>query len=177
MRPLSLVHAFVAVATFSLIATGVFAQGGPPPPDATPGTVEVTSAALGGIDVAVAPGYRLVAAEVVFAPGGYATRHMHASALVNCVMSGSLGFMIHTGAATVTRGGTGAEPEATEPMEPNVEVVLEPRDCVSFDQFAAQTEHTAWNAGDESMVLISTRLLKTDEPFTTFIDAQGTPVP
>lgn len=173
MRPLSLLPAFVAVALLSLVAAGVLAQGGPPPPDA----IDVTSADLGGIDVAVAPGYRLVAAEVVIAPGGYATRHTHASAIVNCVQSGSLGFAIHTGSATVTQGGTGAEPEAIEPLEPNVDVVLAPRDCVAFDQFATHTEHTAWNAGDEPMVLLSTQLLKTDEPFATFVDALGTPVP
>ncbi|MGD9856619.1 MAG: hypothetical protein AB7G88_00470 [Thermomicrobiales bacterium] len=177
MRPLSLAHALFAAVLLSLAATGVFAQNGPPPSDVTPGAADVTTVVLGGIDVAVAPGYRLVVAEVVIAPGGYVTRHIHASAIVVCVQSGSLGFTIHTGAATVTRGGTGAEPEATEPLEPNVEVVLEPRDCVSFDQFATHTEHTAWNAGDEPTVLTSTRLLKVDEPFTTFVDAQGTPVP
>ena len=177
MRRLSLVPAFVAVALLGLVAAGALAQGGPPPPDAAPGAVDVTGAALGGIDSAVAPGYRLVMAETVFATGGYVTRHTHPSAIVACVKSGSLGFALQHGTATVTRGGTGATPEATEPLAPNAEVVLAPRDCVTFDHFAAHTEHTAWNAGDEPTVLWEARLLKADEPFTTFVDAQGTPVP
>ena len=177
MRLRSITIAIVAITLFSLVGSSIFAQGGPPPPDATPGSVDVTTTVLGGTDVAVAPGYRLVSAEVVIAPGGYGTSHTHASAIVNCVISGSLGFAIQTGAATVTRGGTGAEPEATEPLELNTEVVLEPRDCVAFDQFTTSTAHTPWNPGDQPTVLISTRLLKVDEPFTTFVDAQGTPVP
>ena len=59
----------------------------------------------------------------------------------------------------MTRGGTGATPEATEPLALNTEVVLEPRDCVAFDHFAAHTEHTGWNAGDGPTVLWEVRLL------------------
>ena len=62
-------------------------------------------------------------------------------------------------------------------MTPNIEVVIALRDRVTFDHVAAHTEHTAWNVGDEPTILWEARLLKTDEPFTTFIDAQGTPVP
>ena len=38
------------------------------------------------------------------------------------------------------------------------------------------TSHTGWNASDGETVLVEARLVKTGEPFTTFIDAQGTPV-
>jgi hypothetical protein len=177
MRRLSIVPALVAITLLGLVAAGAFAQGGPPPPDASPGAVDVTGAALGGSDVAVAPGYRLVMAETVWAPGGYVTRHTHPTAIVVCVQSGALGFAIQHGAATVTRGGTGATPATTEPLALNTEVILEPRDCVAFDHFAAHTEHTAWNAGDGTAVLWEARMLKVDEPFTTFVDSQGTAVP
>lgn len=56
------------------------------------------------------------------------------------------------------------------------EVVLQPHDCVAFDHFAAHTSHTGWNASDEPTVLWKARLLKIDEPFTTFINSEGTPV-
>ncbi|MDQ3514483.1 MAG: cupin domain-containing protein [Chloroflexota bacterium] len=156
---------------------GVLAQGGPPPPDAEPGAVGFQGGILGAIDPAVAPGYRLVMAESVFAPGAYVTRHVHPTAIVVCVQSGALGFAIQNGVATITRGGDGATPAATESLAVGDEVVLEPRDCVSFDEFTAHTTHTGWNASDEPTVLWESRLLKGDEPFTTFVDAQGTPVP
>ena len=55
--------------------------------------------------------------------------------------------------------------------------MLNPRDRVAFDHFAAHTEHTGWNASDGPTVLLEARLLKTNEPFTTYLDDQGTPVP
>ena len=166
-----------AVVLVGVVGAGALAQGGPPPPDATPGAVGTSGVVLGGIDPAVAPGYRLAVVENTWAPGAYVTRHTHATAIVVCVQSGALGFAIQAGAATVTRGGTGATPEATEPLALNTEVVLEPRDCVAFDHFAAHTEHTGWNASDGPTVLWEARLLKIGEPFTTYVDEQGTPVP
>ena len=161
----------------SLIATGVLAQSGPPPPDATPGAVGVSGTVFGGIDPAVAPGYRLEMAETIFAPGAYVTRHTHPLAEVVCVQSGALGFTMHEGAATVTRGGAGEAPESTKPIEVDTEVILEPRDCIAFDEFAAHMVHTAWNASEETTVLWSADLLKIGESYTTFVDAMGTPVP
>ncbi len=174
---LTIVPSVVIVALFSLVAAGAFAQGGPPPPDASPGAVGFGNVALGGIDPVVAPGYRLEMRENTFAPGAYVTRHTHPTAIIVCVQSGALGFAIQAGAATVSRGGTGATPEVTESLVPGVEIVLEPRDCVAFDEYAAHTEHTGWNASDETTIVWETRLLKIGEPYTTFLDDQGTPVP
>jgi hypothetical protein len=180
-RPVSTMKAllaFVMVSLLGLAAVAAFAQGGPPPPDATPGSVGFGNVLLGGIDPAVAPGYRLEMRENTFAPGAYVTRHTHPTAIVVCVQSGALGFAIQAGKGTVTRGATGATtPVATEALVPGVEIVLEPRDCVAFDEFAAHTEHTGWNASDGTKVIWETRLLKIGEPYTTFLDAQGTPVP
>ena len=164
------------VALLGLIAAGALAQGGPPP-DAEPGSVGFQSAILGGVDPVVAPGYRLVLVEVALDPGAYATSHTHPTAIVVCVQSGALGFAIQHGAATVTRGGSGEMPETTEPLALDAEVVLQPRDCVAFDQYAAHTVHTAWNASDETTVLWEADLLKIGEPFTTFVDELGTPLP
>ena len=55
--------------------------------------------------------------------------------------------------------------------------MLEPRDCVAFDKFAAHTVHMAWNASDNTAVNWEGRLQETGEPFATFVDERGTPVP
>jgi hypothetical protein len=177
MRCRQLVFVFVAVAVTCLIAASALAQGSPPPPDASPGASGVTGPELGALEPAVAPGYTLRMVETVFAPGSYVTRHTHAAALIVCVQSGALGFAIQHGAATVTRAGTGDTPESTEALALNTEVVLEPRDCVAFDEYTAHTIHTAWNASDETTVLWEALLVKIGEPFTTFVDELGTPVP
>lgn len=168
---------FALIAATGLIAAGTLAQGSPPPPDATPGALGVTGPVLGGFAPAAAPGYTLRMVETVFAPGSYVTRHTHAAALIVCVQTGALGFSIQEGAATVTRAGTGDEPESTEPLALDAEVVLEPKDCVAFDEFAAHTVHTAWNAGEETTVLWEAHLIKNGEPFTTFVDEHGMPIP
>lgn len=177
MPRLPITLALVAGGLVGLIATGALARSAQPPPNATPGSVGFGNVALGGIDPVVAPGYRLEMRENTFAPGAYVTRHTHPTAIIVCVQSGALGFAIQAGAATVTRGGTGATPEATEPLAVGVDIVLEPRDCVAFDEYAAHTEHTGWNASDGTTVVWETRLLKMGEPYTTFLGAQGTPVP
>jgi hypothetical protein len=166
-----------AIGLLLAISIGVAAQGGPPPADAPPGSVGFQGAVLGGIDPVAAPGYRLVLAESVFEPGAYVTSHFHPTAIVVCVQSGALGFAIQHGMATISRPSPAGTPAATEPLAVNTEIVLQPRECVSFDHFAAHTSHTGWNASDEPTVLFEARLLKIDEPFTTFIDAEGTPVP
>ena len=175
MRRQAFVLTFV-VAVLGLVAAGALAQGGPPPPDATPGAVGIGAAPLGGIDPVAAPGYRLQVVELTWEPGAYTTRHSHPTALVTCVREGALGFILHVGAATLTRGATAATPEAAEPLAPNTEVVLGPRDCIAFDEFASHMEHTGWNAGEGPLVLWEARLLKVGEPFTTYVNEQGTPV-
>jgi hypothetical protein len=170
------VYAGLVVALFGLVATSALARGGPPPPAATPGAVGFQGAVLAGIEPAVAPGYRLVMAESVFAPGAYVTSHTHPTAIVVCVQSGALGFAIQHGSATITRGTGAGTPTVAETLAVDTEVVLQPRDCVAFDHFAQHTAHTGWNASDGPTVLWEARLLKTDELFTTFVDAQGTPI-
>jgi hypothetical protein len=166
-----------AVVLLGTIGFGLVARGAQPPPDAEPGSVGFQSAILGGIDSAVASGYRLVLAEVVLEPGAYATSHTHPTAIVVCVQSGALGFALQHGAATVTRSAGAGTPAPTEPLAPGGEVMLQPRDCIAFDHFAAHTAHTGWNAGEGQTVLWEARLFKIDEPFTTFLDELGTPVP
>ena len=80
--------------------------------------------------------------ELTWEPGAYATRHSHPTALITCVQEGALGFVLQHGAATLTCGGTVDAPGSIETLGLNTEVVLEPRDCIVFDEFAAHMEHT-----------------------------------
>jgi predicted metal-dependent enzyme (double-stranded beta helix superfamily) len=178
MRLKPLVAPSLIVPVLYLVMAGAQAQGGSaPPPDATPGAPGVTGPILGELDPVVASGYRLRMVETIFAPGSYVTRHTHPTAIIVCVQSGALGFAIQEGAATVSRGGGEEGPETTDSLAIDTEVVLEPQDCVAFDHFAHHTVHTAWNASDETTVLWEAQLSKGDEPFTTFVNELGTPVP
>ncbi len=175
-RPKVLVAVAWIAVLLGAVGLSAAARGAQPPPDAAPGSVGFQSAVLGGIDPAVAPGHRLVLAEVVLEPDAYATSHTHPTAIVVCVQAGALGFSLQHGTATVSRAQGAGTPAAAEPLAAGTETVLQPRDCVAFDHFAAHTAHTGWNAAEGPTVLWEARLFKTDEPYTTFVDAEGMPV-
>ena len=176
MHRIVIVLPLAIVALLGLIGATALAQDGPPPADATPGAVGVSGVSLGGIEPVAAPGYRLEVVELTWGPGAYATRHFHPTALVTCVQEGALGFVLQHGAASVIRGGTADAPGQPEPLALDAEVVLQPRDCIAFDEFAAHMEHTGWNASDGTTVLWEARLLDPAQPFTTYVNELGTPV-
>lgn len=166
----------IIVVGLSLVAAGALAQERPAP-DATPGAVGITGVPIGSIEPVAAPGYRMEVVELTWEPGAYASRHFHPTALITCVQSGALGFVLDHGAAWVTRGGTAEAPGSPEALAVDTEVTLEPRDCIAFDHFASHMEHTGWNASEGTTVLWEARLLDPEQPFTTYVDAMGTPVP
>jgi hypothetical protein len=176
MRRPAMVLALV-LGLVGLLGATVLAQDGRPPADATPGAVGITGVPLGSVDPVAAPGYRLQVVELTWDPGAYATRHFHPTALITCVEEGALGFVLHHGEASLTRGGTADAPGEPEPLAIDAEVILEPRDCVAFDEFASHMEHTGWNAGDGPLVLWEARLLDPEQPFTTYVNEMGTPMP
>ena len=145
--------------------------------DATPGEVGISNAVLGAVAPVAAPGYRLQMTELVWEPGAYSTSHSHPLAQVACVMEGALAITLQEGAATLTRGGTGATPESAEPVMPGQEIVLGPRDCVSYDEFAKHTVHTVWNASKGTTRMWMADLVKIGEPYITYVNVEGTPVP
>ena len=114
MRSLGFLLAVVTL--LGLATAGVLAQSGPPPADAEPGAVGITGVPLGSVAPIAAPGYRLDVVELTWAPGAYATRHFHPTALITCVAEGALGFVLHDGAAMLTRGGTADAPGEPEPL-------------------------------------------------------------
>ena len=115
--------------------------------------------------------------ELVWAPGAYTTSHSHPLAQIACVQSGARGITQQAGTARVIRGGTGPTPEATEPMALGTEVILEPRDCIAYDEFAAHTVHTVWNTSEGTTVLWTADPVEQGEPYSTYVDASGTPFP
>jgi predicted metal-dependent enzyme (double-stranded beta helix superfamily) len=173
-RPVFVIAFIVVLA--SQLAAGVFAQERPAA-NATPGAVGVSGVPLGAIDPVAAQGYRLQVVELTWEPGAYTTRHFHPTALITCVQQGSLGFVLQHGAATLTRGGTADAPGEAEPLALDTEVTLQPRDCIAFDEFADHMEHTGWNAGNDTLILWEARLFDPDQPFTTYVNDAGTPVP
>ena len=175
MRRPSFVLTFVVA--FNLIAVGALAQGGRPPADAEPGAVGITGVPLGSLEPLAAPGHRLEVVELTWEAGAYATRHFHPTALLTCVQEGALGFLLHDGSAYLNRGGTADAPGEPEPIALDTEVFLEPRDCIAFDEFAVHMEHTGWNASEGPTVLWEARLLDPSQPFTTYVNEMGTPVP
>jgi hypothetical protein len=84
---------------------------------------------------------------------------------------------LQEGAAILTRGGTEATPESAQPVALNQEIVLEPRDCVSYDENATHTVHTVWNASDGTTRMWMADLVRIGEPYTTYVNAEGTPIP
>lgn len=172
-RSLSILTCMVVL--LGLVAMGARAQERPAA-DATPGAHGTSRVPLGSIDPVAAPGYQLQVVENTWEPGAYASRHFHPTALITCVQEGSLGFLLHQGAASVTRGGTADTPGEPEPITLDEEVILAPRDCIAFDEFASHMEHTGWNAGDGTLVLWEARLVDPEQPFTTYVNDMGTPV-
>lgn len=167
----------VMLAMLGFVMAGAVARTSPPPADATPGDTGVSGAVLGAIAPAAAPGYRVQMTELVWAPGAYATSHSHPLAQVACVQAGALGMTIQQGATTVMRGGSGSTPESAEPLALDTEVILGPRDCIAYDEFTTPTIHTAWNASEEMTILWTADLVEIGKPYTTYVNALGTPVP
>ncbi|MFN8677493.1 MAG: hypothetical protein U0Z70_14050 [Thermomicrobiales bacterium] len=145
--------------------------------DSTPGEAGISNAVLGAVLPVASPGYRLQMTELVWEPRAYSTSHSHPLAQVACVMEGKLGMTLQEGAATLTRGGDGSTPASTEPVPLNQEIVLGPRDCVSYDEYAAHTVHTVWNASKGTTRMWMADLVKIGEPYITYEPAERTPSP
>ncbi len=173
-RPIALVFVFLLFRSFTV--AGAPAQGGPPPPDATPGAAGFGNVLLVGSARSLPRGTGWRCARTL---SPRRVRHPpHASDRHHCLRPVRRPRFRHPGRGRdgVTRGGTGKESDAVEALELNAEIILELRDCVAFDKFAARTKHTGWNASDGTTVVWETRLLRIGEPYTTFVDEQGTQV-
>src|SRR5262249_4717529 len=82
---------------------------------------------------AIAPGKVLGLYRVTFAPGGFVTLHAHPGASLIYVESGTLGYTLQRGQATLTRAAAAGTPGPTEQLTPGVEVLAQPGDSL-FEQ-------------------------------------------
>ncbi|MFT4039412.1 MAG: hypothetical protein QM692_14585 [Thermomicrobiales bacterium] len=144
--------------------------------DSAPGDAGITNAVLGAVLPVASPGYRLQMTELVWEPGAYSTAHSHPIAQVACVMEGQLAMTLQEGAAVLTRGGAGPTPESAQPVPLNQEILIGPRDCVSYDEYAVHTVHTVWNASKKTTRMWMADLVKIGEPYITY-EPTSTPAP
>jgi hypothetical protein len=124
-----------------------------------------------------AGGHHLQMTELYWEPRAYSTSHSHPLAQVARVLEGALGMSLQAVAATLTRDGSGATLESVQPVEIGQEIVLGPRDCVFYDENTAHTVHTVWNASESTIRMWMADLVRIGAPYTTYVTAEGTPVP
>ena len=144
-------------------------EGTPAPTEAT----GVTTQVLGSMEVPTAPGETLSLRRIVFEPGASLDPHVHPGATIYWIESGTLGFTLLAGEASISRGGdsaTGATPAPPEPIPVGTEVSATAGDVLTFDETAAQSERAV---GEEPVVILLTHLGPTDAPFREPIE--GTP--
>ncbi len=159
-----------ALGIFSVIVVGggavAIAQETTPAADAPITAAElapgVTAEVFGGAPSARAPGQTLYVARFTFQPGSEIFPHGHPGTTLLGVSSGTLGWTLVTGTASVIRGaGAGATGPVEIISEPGQDVVLNPGDTIFYED---DVVHTARGAGDEPAIVQATLLLTAGEP-------------
>jgi mannose-6-phosphate isomerase-like protein (cupin superfamily) len=157
-RQIAMTVRLFALATVFVLAPMVAkAQEATPTPDPFAG---VTIEQLGAGSPGAAPGTALVLLRITMAPGALIPRHVHPGQVILYVQSGEFGTTFGDGDAVITRAATEGTPVAETPT-PNVEVIMNPGDSVSYSMV---TTHIMHNPGDEPLVLLVSALLSADQP-------------
>lgn len=143
--------------------------------DATPptGAVGVTGELLGSGQPGSAPGLELALLRTTIAPGGGVSAHSHPGASVIFVEAGTWGYTPLGGTIQLTRAAVAGTPTPAEVLPVGTEVILTAGDLL----FVEDPQDAIRNAGEDDVVLLIAALATIGEPGTTFLDAQGTPVP
>jgi quercetin dioxygenase-like cupin family protein len=158
--------ALVAILSVALVL-GVLAFTAGAHEAGTPATGSgVTTEVLGSASPAQAPGQSLFLLRVTFAPGSGVVAHTHPGATIYSVVSGTLEFMLQSGAAQVVHGAA-----TTEAMPIGEAFTLTAGDTVVYDGTAVQTER---NTSDAPAVVIVSNLRGSDEPARRFVEATPT---
>ena len=154
-----------------LVAPGLAAQ------EATPGPIAVTELAPGvtvevfaGAPSARAPEQTVYLARFVFQPGAEIFPHSHPGTTVLAVESGTLSWTLLEGTAHVVRGAAAGGTATEDVTEPGTEVLLDPGDAIHYED---DVVHTARNAGDGLLVLLSAFVLEAGQPL---LMPAGTPM-
>ena len=143
------------------LAPRLAAQDATPAATQTELTPGLVAEVFAGVPSDRAPGQTVYVARFTFQPGSAIFPHRHPGTVVLAVETGTFTWGLVEGAAHVVRGaGTGGT--ATEDVtEPGSEVVLNPGDAIYYED---DVVHTARNAGDAPVVLLSTLVLETGQP-------------
>lgn len=116
-----------------------------------------------------APGMVLQLERYEFAPGAEIPMHVHPGAYVISVQSGQFGFTVVKGEAILTRAGT----TTPERIAAGAEVVARAGDAI-FEN--GGVIHSARNAGDTPVVVLTAALLEAREPSLQPTNKDGMPV-
>lgn len=141
----------------------------------TPGSVAttgITTEVLGQLPPPDAPGQTLSLRRIVFQPGASLPAHTHPGSTIYWIESGTLGFTLLAGEASIVRGASGAAtpmaagatatPAAGEALPVGTEITATAGDVITFGATAAQTERAM---GDTPLVIMLTNLAPTGAPF------------
>jgi quercetin dioxygenase-like cupin family protein len=145
-------------------------QGGTPAPVTATG---VSTQVLGSMEAPTAPGETLSLRRIVFEPGSSLDPHTHPGVTIYWIESGTLGFTLLDGEASITRAGDvaiAATPAAAAPVPVGTEISATTGDVLTFDATAAQAERAI---GEEPVVVLLTNLGPTGGRFREPVE--GTP--
>lgn len=134
----------------------------------------VTAEVLAAAPSAGAPGQTVYVARFVFQPGAEIFAHEHPGTTVLGVASGSFGWTLLAGKASVVRGAATGGTAVDEITEPGTEVILETGDAIYYE---GDVVHTARGAGNTETVVLGTLVLDAGAPLLTPVDTDATPQP
>jgi quercetin dioxygenase-like cupin family protein len=155
------------VAAFTLLAGAARTIGAQ---EATPAAQPIVDELLGHGLPADAPGKVLQLERVTIAPGAAIPTHIHPGAYVIYVESGDFGFTLTKGEAEITHAGA----TSGEPIAAGTEVIAHAGDAL-FE--IGGVVHSARNAGDTPVVVLTAALLAAGQPSLQPTNAEGTPMP
>ena len=144
--------------------------------DATPAAAGIELApglvaeVFAGVPSDRAPGQTLYVVRFTFQPGSEIFPHSHPGTTVLAVESGTLGWTLLEGTAHVVRGAAAGGTATEDVTEPGTEVLLDPGDAIHYED---DVVHTARNAGDGLLVLLSAFVLEAGQPL---LMPAGTPM-
>lgn len=162
--------AVLAAAGALLFLPRTSAQDATPPAgvELAPG---VYAEARSGVPSDRADGQTLYLARFTFLPGSEIFPHSHPGTILLSVDSGSLGWTLVDGTASIIRDAAAGATEPTETLStPGTEVILEPGDAIYYED---DVTHTARGAGDEPAIVLGTLLLTSGEPLLMPMDQMG----
>jgi quercetin dioxygenase-like cupin family protein len=117
---------------------------------------------LAGVPSDRAPGQTVYLARFTFLPGKEIFPHSHPGTTLLSVESGSFGWTLVKGTASVIRGAAaGATAPTVTLSKPGDDVILEPGDAIFYED---DVVHTARGAGEEPAVVLGTLVLTSGAP-------------